>query len=267
MQVEIVTLFGAMIEQAAGHSILSRAQNSGHLSLRCVDPRDFTTDKHRTADDTPFGGGAGMLMKADPLVQAIESVVLEESGGDTPPVIYLGPDGEPFTQKIAEELAASPHLVLVCGHYEGIDERVREGWITRTVSLGDYILTGGELAALVLLDATVRLLPGVLGNEHSAQEESFDDGLLEYPHYTRPAVFRDRSVPEVLLSGHHGNIKNWRRTQSLVRTRTRRLDLWERFLPLSKADQKLLDAYDKEQASLLPDTAVALQSSGDEPMS
>jgi tRNA (guanine37-N1)-methyltransferase len=261
MQVEVVTLFGAMIQEAAGHSILSRAQNSRHFVLNTIDPRDFTTDRHRTADDTPFGGGAGMLMKADPLVQAIESVTLE----DTPPVIYLGPDGEPFTQAIAQELAAEPHIVLVCGHYEGIDERVREGWITRTISLGDYVLTGGELAALVVLDAMVRLLPGVLGNEHSAQEESFDDGLLEYPHYTRPAVFRGKSVPEVLLSGHHGNIKNWRRTQSLVRTRTRRPDLWERFLPLSKADQKLLDAFDK--ASLLPDTAVALQSSGDEPMS
>jgi tRNA (guanine37-N1)-methyltransferase len=265
MRVEIVTLFGAMIGEAAAHSILSRAQNSGHLVLNTVDPRDFTTDRHRTADDTPFGGGAGMLMKADPLVQAIENVILEE--GDNPPVIYLGPDGEPFTQVIAQELAAEPHIVFVCGHYEGIDERVRDGWITQTISLGDYILTGGELAALVVLDAIVRLLPGVLGNEHSAQEESFDDGLLEYPHYTRPAVFRGKSVPEVLLSGHHGNIKNWRRTQSLIKTRTRRPDLWERFLPLSKADQKLLDAYDKEQASLLPDTAVAEQSSGDEPMS
>jgi tRNA (guanine37-N1)-methyltransferase len=263
MQVEIVTLFGAMIGEAAAHSILSRAQNSGHLVLKTVDPRDFTTDRHRTADDTPFGGGAGMLMKADPLVQAIESISL----GDNPPVIYLGPDGEPFTQAIAQELAALPHLVLVCGHYEGIDERVRDGWITRTISLGDYVLTGGELAALVVLDATVRLLPGVLGNEHSAQEESFDDGLLEYPHYTRPAVFRDRPVPEVLLSGHHGNIKHWRRTQSLVRTRTRRPDLWERFLPLSKADQKLLDVYDKEQAILLPDTAAVNPSSGEEPMS
>ena len=242
MQVEIVTLFGEMIDAAASHSILSRAQENGSLLLKTVNPRDFTTDKHRTADDTPFGGGAGMVLKAEPLALAIESV-----SDDSVQVIYLGPDGEPFTQAIAQELSGHTHLVFVCGHYEGIDERVREGWISRTLSLGDYILTGGELAALVVLDAIVRLLPGVLGNEHSAQEESFEGsltGLLEYPHYTRPANFRGREVPEVLFSGHHARIESWRRTQSLVRTRTRRPDLWERFLPLSKADQKLLDAYD-----------------------
>jgi tRNA (guanine37-N1)-methyltransferase len=247
MRVEIVTLFGAMVQEAASHSILARAQASGHLTLNIVDPRDFTSDRHRTADDTPFGGGAGMVLKPDPLVQAIESVC----GESTPSVIYLGPDGEPFSQEIARELASLPHVVLVCGHYEGIDERVREGWVTRTLSLGDYILTGGELAALVVLDASVRLLPGVLGNDHSAHEESFDDGLdglLEYPHYTRPAVFRGMNVPDVLLSGHHGKIKAWRRTQSLVRTRERRPDLWEKFLPLTKADQKLLDAFDREVA-------------------
>jgi tRNA (guanine37-N1)-methyltransferase len=186
-----------------------------------------------------------MVMKPEPLVEAIEAATAGEPGI---PVLLTAPDGEPFTQALAQELAALPRWVVVCGHYEGIDERVREGWITREVSLGDYVLTGGELAALVMLDATVRLLPGVLGNESSAQEESFEGGVLEYPHYTRPALFRERGIPEVLTSGHHANVAKWRRTQALTRTRARRPDLWEKLLPLSKADQKLLDAYDAQAA-------------------
>uniref|UniRef100_UPI003751819C tRNA (guanosine(37)-N1)-methyltransferase TrmD n=1 Tax=Armatimonas sp. TaxID=1872638 RepID=UPI003751819C len=206
---------------------------------------DFTQDRHRTVDDCPFGGGAGMVMKAEPLVAAIEAA----TGGDTSiPVLLTAPDGEPFTQVLAQELASLPRIVIVCGHYEGIDERVRDGWITREISLGDYVLTGGELAALVMLDASVRLLPGVLGNASSAQEESFEGGVLEYPHYTRPALFKGRGIPEVLTSGHHANVAKWRRTQALVRTRARRSDLWEKLLPLSKADQKLLDAHDAQTA-------------------
>ena len=195
-----------------------------------------------------------MVMKAEPLVAAIESAT---KGDPSVPVLLTAPDGEPFTQALAQELACLPHLVIVCGHYEGVDERVREGWITREISLGDYVLTGGELAALVMLDATVRLLPGVLGNEESAQEESFEGGVLEYPHYTRPAVFRDRGIPEVLTSGHHANVAKWRRTQALVRTRVRRPDLWGKLLPLSKTDQKLLDAYEAEaaQAQVEPSSA------------
>ena len=247
MRVEIVTLFPELIEQAASHSIVGRAQVGGFLELHCQNPRDFTQDRHRTVDDCPFGGGAGMVMKPEPLVAAIEAA----TGGDASiPVLLTAPDGEPFTQALARELAELPRLVIVCGHYEGIDERVREGWITREVSLGDYVLTGGELAALVMLDATVRLLPGVLGNESSAQEESFEGGVLEYPHYTRPAVFRDQGIPEVLTSGHHANVAKWRRTQALVRTRARRPDLWEKLLPLGKADQKLLDAYDAIEAQV-----------------
>ena len=165
------------------------------------------------------------------------------------PVLLMAPDGEPFTQGWAREWAALPRLVMLCGHYEGVDERVRDALVTHTVSIGDYVLTGGELPALVILDAVVRLLPGVLGNEASAGEETFDEGLLEYPHYTRPAEFRGRAVPDVLLSGHHANITRWRRQQRLVRTRARRPDLWARLLPLSPADQKLIDAYDADAAA------------------
>jgi len=248
LRVDVVSLFPEMIRQAAAHSIVGRAIASGQCALGTVDPRDFTTNRHRTADDYPFGGGAGMVMKPEPLVGAIESVAPEGSGI---PVVLLSPDGEPFSQEIARRFAACPHLVLVCGHYEGVDERVREGWVTEEISLGDYVLTGGELAALVVLDATVRLLPGVLGNSESAIDESFGDGLLEYPHYTRPAAFRGRHVPEVLLSGHHAKIADWRRTQSLVRTRSRRPDLWGKIVPLSRRDQRLLAEYDSHIADPL----------------
>ena len=246
MRVQVVTLFPELIGQSAGHSILGRAQTAGTLRVETVNPRDFTSDAHRSADDAPFGGGAGMVMKPEPLVGAIESAWEGEAGVET---ILLAPDGEVFTQKIAEELAQRKRLVLVCGHYEGVDERVREGgWITRELSIGDYVLTGGELAALVILDATARLLPSVLGNAESARDESFEGGVLEYPHYTRPATFRGRQVPDILLSGHHANVAKWRRQQALVRTRARRPDLWEKMLPLDRSDQKLLDGWDTEAA-------------------
>lgn len=245
---DIVSLFPEMIRQASAHSIVGRAISAGHCAVGTVDPRDFTNDRHRSADDYPFGGGAGMVMKPEPLVAAIESVAPAGSGI---PVVLLSPDGKPFSQETARRFAGCSHLVLVCGHYEGVDERVREGWVTEEISLGDYVLTGGELAALVVLDATVRLLPGVLGNSESAVDESFGDGLLEYPHYTRPADFQGRHVPEVLLSGHHAKIADWRRTQALVRTRSRRPDLWGRIVPLSRRDQRLLDAYDSDCAEPL----------------
>lgn len=264
MRIEVVTLFPEMIQQAASHSILGRAQVAGHLELHTIDPRDFTHDRHRTVDDYPFGGGAGMVMKPEPLVAAIEAAT---AGENAVPVLLTAPDGEPFTQALAQELAQLPRFVVVCGHYEGIDERVREGWVTREISLGDYVLTGGELAALVMLDATVRLLPGVLGNPTSAQDESFEGGLLEHPQYTRPAVFRERPVPEILLSGHHGNVAKWRRTQALVRTRARRPDLWEKLLPLSKADQKLLDAYEVAQLPEMSGARVEQSVRVDEPVS
>jgi len=245
LRIDIVTLFPDMVRQAASHSILGRALDARVWELNTVDPRDFTTDRHRSADDYPYGGGAGMVMKPEPLVGAIESVAPPGAGV---PVILLSPDGIPFEQSHARRLASLGHFILVCGHYEGIDERVREGWITEELSLGDYVLTGGELAALVVADATVRLLPGALGNDASSADESFGDGLLEYPHYTRPAVFRERPVPEILLSGHHARIENWRRTWSLVKTRSRRPDLWGKLLPLSRADQRLLDQFDRDLA-------------------
>jgi tRNA (guanine37-N1)-methyltransferase len=245
-RVDILTLFPDMIRQAVAHSILARAQSAEHLEIQVHDLRDWAIGKHRQADDTPFGGGAGMVMIPAPIFAAID-----ELKADAPevPVVLMAPDGETFTQAIATEFALLPRYILLCGHYEGIDERVREGRVTRTLSIGDYVLTGGELPALVVLDAVTRLLPGVLGNVESAGEESFSgaegEQLLEYPHYTRPAVFQGMAVPEVLLSGHHANIAKWRRQQALIRTRERRPDMWEKLIPLSKADQKLVDAYDR----------------------
>lgn len=246
LRVDIITTFPEMLRAAASHSILGRAQTAKRLDLRVHDLRDHTTDRHRSTDDTPFGGGAGMVMTPGPLFAAVESIATSDTL-----VLLLAPDGEPFTQAVASELAGLPRFVMLCGHYEGVDERVRTGLVTRAVSIGDYVLTGGELAALVILDATTRLLPGVLGNAASPQDESFSNGLLEYPHYTRPADFRGQAVPEILLSGHHANIVLWRRQQALVRTRARRPDLWRKLLPLSKTDQKLLDAYDAERVGEL----------------
>ncbi|HUU43399.1 MAG TPA: tRNA (guanosine(37)-N1)-methyltransferase TrmD, partial [Planctomycetota bacterium] len=192
-----------------------------HLaSFRVVDIRDFTHDRHRTVDDKPFGGGPGMVMKPGPVFEAVEAT---EAASDTPATrVLLTPQGERLTHDLAVELAAVPRLLLICGHYEGYDERIRLGLAPREVSIGDYVLTGGELPAMVLIDAVVRLIPGVLGAEASLDEESFADGMLEYPHYTRPRVYRDMAVPEVLLSGDHEEIDRWRREQSLRRTRERR---------------------------------------------
>lgn len=249
MRVDIVTVFPDMVRQAASASILGRAQASGKLELHVHDLRDHAANRHRSTDDAPFGGGAGMVMTPAPLFACVEAIT---EGAAGVPVIYTAPDGEPFTQTVARELSGEERVVILCGHYEGVDERVRQSLVTREISLGDYVLTGGELPALVIVDAVTRLLPEVLGNAESPHEESFGTGevgaesLLEYPHYTRPAEFRGMRVPEILQNGHHANIARWRRTQSLARTRERRPDLWQKLLPLSKADQKLLDAYDAE---------------------
>lgn len=254
LRVDIVTVFPDMVKQAAGASILGRAQTAGTLDLRVHDLRDYAEGRHRATDDAPFGGGAGMVMLCAPLFRCVEAVTADADGAAVP-VIYTAPDGERFTQGVARELSQTPRFVILCGHYEGIDERVRERLVTRELSLGDYVLTGGELPALVILDAVTRLLPGALGNTESPHEESFGSGeagaevLLEYPHYTRPAEFAGMTVPDILLSGHHANIARWRRAQSLARTRTRRPDLFEKMLPLSKADQKLLDASDADASS------------------
>ena len=220
--IQILTLFPEFFSSPLGESLLKRAQANGLAQISTLDIRDFSTDKHRTVDDVPFGGGAGMVMKAEPLVGALEAA---RQNAPAAPRILLTPQGERLTQAMAWELSEGPGMILTCGHYEGVDERVREGWIDREISIGDFVLTGGEPAALVLLDAVVRLIPGVVGNQESLVDESFSSGRLEYPHYTRPRVFRDMEVPEVLLSGHHAKIDEWRKSQSEARTRARRPDL------------------------------------------
>lgn len=225
---DILTLFPGMFTGPLTESILKRAQQAGLIQVRLHNIRDWATDRHRTTDDAPYGGGPGMVMKPEPLAACIRAVLaLPPEAATPPPVILLTPDGEVFTQAIARELAAMERLLLVCGHYEGIDERVREALITRELSIGDYVLTGGELAAIVVVDAVARLVPGVIDAE-SVAEESHADGLLEYPHYTRPAVWEDRQVPPVLLSGHHGEVAKWRRRERLRRTLLRRPDVLER---------------------------------------
>jgi len=219
----ILTLFPDMINQAVSHSIIGRAIRSGLISVNCVNIRDFAVNKHGQVDDSPYGGGSGMVLMAPPVYDAYQFIL--ENTSPTPPLIYLSPQGRVLTQEIAREIAASQEIILLCGHYEGLDERIIEEIVTDEISIGDYVLTGGEPAALVLIDAVSRLIPGVLGKADSSQDESFSDGLLEYPHYTRPPVFRDRAVPEVLLSGHHGQINAWRKEQSLARTKAKRPDL------------------------------------------
>lgn len=241
LRVDIVTLFPEMLESVTAHSILKRAQEKGLLDVRAVDLRAFTVGRHRQADDTPFGGGAGMVMKPEPLIAAIEH--LRPQVG-VPRVILTSPRGAVYNQRRAEDLARESHLILLCGRYEGVDERVR-AFITDDLSIGDYVLSGGELAALIVLDSVARLIPGVLGKEESAAEDSFTTGLLEHPHYTRPADFRGMPVPEVLLSGHHANVQRWRREQSLRLTRKHRPDLFAS-APLTEADRRLLAQWDEE---------------------
>ncbi|CAH1197876.1 tRNA (guanine-N(1)-)-methyltransferase [Paenibacillus plantiphilus] len=225
MRIDVLTLFPEMLEGVFGASILGKARDKGIVSLNAVNFRDYANNKHNTVDDYPYGGGGGMVLKPEPLFAAVEDLVAE--GAQAPRVILMCPQGETFTQRKAEELSGESHLIFVCGHYEGYDERIREHLVTDELSIGDYVLTGGELPAMVVVDSVVRLLPGVLGNETSAVTDSFSTGLLEYPHYTRPAVFRDWEVPEVLLSGHHANVEAWRREQSLLRTLQRRPELLE----------------------------------------
>jgi len=221
MHIDILTLFPAMFEGPLTESILKRARERGLLSVHLHNIRDYATDKHHTVDDTPYGGGGGMVMMPEPLVAAVEDV----RGEADVPVILLTPQGRVFTQRVAQELAAHPRIMLLCGRYEGVDERVRQLVITDEISIGDYVLTGGELAAMVMVDAMARLVPGVLGARWGAEEDSHAMGLLEYPHYTRPAVFRGLEVPEVLQSGDHGAVDVWRRREAIRRTWQRRPDL------------------------------------------
>lgn len=252
MHIDIFTLFPAMVRGPLDESILHRAQERGLLSIGVHDIRAATTDKHHTCDDAPYGGGAGMVMKPEPLFAAVEAVY---QGG---PIILMSPQGRIFSQAIARELSEHPRLSFICGHYEGVDERVREHLATDEISIGDFVLTGGELAALVVVDAVARLVPGVLGDEDSAVEESHAAGLLEYPHYTRPPVFRGWSVPDVLLSGNHAAIARWRRKEAFRRTHARRPDLFATWLalnqPLTKQDTRILHELEAENEDL-PDQA------------
>ncbi len=227
MRIDVLTLFPEVIEPFCGSSIIGRARRGGLVTIRTTNIRDFATDRHKSVDDRPFGGGPGMVMMCPPLFAAVEKVESEDPAPATR--VLLCPQGEPFTQAIARELAAQQRLLLICGHYEGFDERIRLGLAPREISIGDYVLSGGEAAALVLIDAVVRLLPGALGDEESTTEESFSAGLLEYPHYTRPREFRGMGVPDVLLNGDHARIEQWRRQEAVRRTRERRPDLLTEF--------------------------------------
>jgi len=231
MRIDVLTLFPGMFTGPLDESILRRARQSGQLDLRIHNLRDWAHDKHRTVDDRPFGGGPGMLLKPEPIFEAVESLRTEKSR-----VILLSPAGRLFRQEIAQELAKESHLILICGSYEGVDERVRTHLVDDELSIGDYVLTSGALPAMVIIDAVTRLLPGVLGDEQSAEEESFSDGLLEYPQYTRPAEYRGLRVPEVLLSGNHEEIAKWRLQQAIERTRQRRPDLYEKWLKRQQAN-------------------------------
>lgn len=237
MNFHILTLFPEMIVDGLNTSITGRAVQNGLISINAVNIRDYSKDKHKHVDDAPYGGGAGMVMQPEPIYDAYEDLC--RNTGKRPRVIYMTPQGRVFNQSIARELSGEEDLVFLCGHYEGIDERVLELVVTDYLSIGDYVLTGGELPAMVMIDCISRLVPGVLNNEVSAEFESFHDNLLEYPQYTRPETFMDRKVPEVLLSGHHLNIETWRRQQSIIRTLERRPDLLKD-ARLSKKEQEFL---------------------------
>lgn len=231
MRIDILTLFPEMFQGPFDHSIVKRAIDGDIVTIGIHDIRDYTHDRHHTADDYAYGGGAGMVMKPEPVFEAVEGVrskASPEMGNITPRVILLTPQGRLFSQKVARELAAFNWIILICGHYEGVDERVREHLVDDEISIGDYVLSGGEIAAMVVMDAVVRLVPGVLGSGASLLEESHAGGLLEYPQYTRPPEFRGWAVPEILLSGNHGEIAKWRREQSILRTSQRRPDLLEK---------------------------------------
>lgn len=246
MKFHVLTLFPQMILDGCKTSIIGRAMEKDLLQIEAIDIRDFSTNKHMKVDDYPYGGGAGMLMQAEPVYRAYQSVVDKMKKKIRPRVVYLTPQGKQFTQSMAEELAVEDDLIFLCGHYEGIDERVLEMIVTDYVTIGDYVLTGGELPAMVMIDAISRLVPGVLNNKVSAEFESLQDNLLEYPQYSRPEEFMGKKVPEVLLSGHHGKIEQWRREQSIIRTAQRRPDLLEKAV-LTKKEEEFLKRYRKDQ--------------------
>jgi len=235
MKIDVLTLFPEMFAPL-DHSIVGRARTLGQVEMAFTNFRDFSTNKHHKVDDYPYGGGAGMLLTPQPIFDAFDAIDKKR-----PRVIVTTPTGRRFDQQLAEEWATEEHLIFLCGHYEGFDQRIHDELATDEVSIGDFVMTGGELAAMVMIDATVRLIPEVLGDQASHEDDSFSTGLLEYPHYTRPADFRGLKVPDVLLSGNHANIEKWRREQSLLRTYRRRPELLER-IELSKADKKFIES-------------------------
>lgn len=243
MKFEVFTLLPEVFPPYLESSILQRARQRGLIDVQVHNIRDYTHDRHHTTDDTPYGGGGGMVMKPEPVFEAVESVLGFDSNQTQPPplpIILLTPQGRVFTQRVAEELSAHERIALLCGRYEGVDERIREHLVTDEISIGDYVLTGGELPALMIIDAVSRLIPGVLGDPTGAEDDSHSMGLLEYPHYTRPPEFRGWQVPEILLSGDHGKIEKWRREQAITRTLTRRPDMLEK-AELSEEDKKIVE--------------------------
>ncbi|MCR4748343.1 MAG: tRNA (guanosine(37)-N1)-methyltransferase TrmD [Lachnospiraceae bacterium] len=236
MNYHVMTLFPQMIESAVNCSILGKAIEKHIISVNAVNIRDYTLDKHKKVDDYTYGGGAGMLMAPQPVYDCHKALIDKISSDKKIRTIYVTPQGKVFDQALAQELSNEEDIIFLCGHYEGIDERVLEEVVTDHISIGDYVLTGGELPALVMMDCISRLVPGVLSNEESAQTESFDEGLLEYPQYTRPEVWMGKQVPQVLLSGHHANIDKWRRERSLERTKKRRPDLYEKYVMNNKKE-------------------------------
>lgn len=241
MRIDVFTIFPELIDGFCGTSLLGKAQDDGTLDVRAHDLRDAALDNHRTVDDAPYGGGAGMVLKPDVVVGALEAADARS------PLFYLGPGGDVFDQARAHEWAALDGFSLLCGRYEGVDERVLDGWCDGVISIGDYVLAGGEVAALAVIEAVARLVPGVMGNDASAADESFSGGLLEYPHYTRPAEFRGRDVPDVLRSGDHGRVDRWRLAQRLLRTARRRPDLL-RDRPLTDTDRSVLEEFGLREA-------------------
>jgi len=245
MKIDVLSLFPSMFDGVFGESILKKAQEKNAVELNVVNFREYSTNKHQNVDDYPYGGGAGMVLTPQPIFDAVEKLT---ETAEKPRVVLLCPQGERYTQAKAEELAAEEHLIFICGHYEGYDERIREQLVTDEISIGDYVLTGGELGAMVVIDSVVRLLPDVLGNNYSAVQDSHSTGLLEHPHYTRPADFRGLTVPEVLMSGNHKKIEQWRQKESLKRTLLRRPDMLEK-MELTE-EQKKLVAQLKEENQL-----------------
>jgi len=244
MRIDIATLFPEMCETVLNESIIGRAQRAGKLVCNCVNIRDYSDDRFHRVDDTPYGGGMGMVFEAEPLARCVEDIISKQP--TRPRVIYLSPKGETFTEKKAVELSKLDSILLVCGHYEGVDQRFIDECVDEEISIGDYVLTGGELAALVVADAVGRLCDGVLSDAACYEDESHYNGLLEYPQYTRPPVWRGREVPEVLLSGHHANIAKWRHNQSLLITKERRPDMFE-LVELTKQDKKFFASLEMEE--------------------